>query len=106
MARKKTKSYTEEFRRQAVSLADQQGKSAREVADELGIHVGQIYNWRTQFNKLSKKQFTVADGTNYSQEEKAEIRKLKKRVAELEQERDFLKKATAYFAKADKPGTP
>ena len=38
----------------------------------------------------------------YSKDEKAEIRKLKKKVAELEQERDFLKKATAYFAKTDK----
>ena len=102
MATKKTKAYPESFRREAVRLADQPDRTAADVARELGIHVGQIYNWRTQFNKLSKGQFTVADGTNYSEQEKAEIRKLKKRVAELEQERDFLKKATAYFAKADK----
>ena len=102
MATKKTKAYPESFRREAVSLADQPDRTAADVARELGIHVGQIYNWRTQFNKLSKGQFTLSDGTNYSVEEKAEIRKLKKRVAELEQERDFLKKATAYFAKADK----
>ena len=106
MAKRKTKSYPESFRREAVRMADQPDRTAAEVARELGIHVGQIYNWRTQFNKLSKGQFTVADGTNYSQQEKAEIRKLKKRVAELEQERDFLKKATAYFAKADKQSTP
>jgi len=101
MTRKRTKSYPESFRREAVRLADQPGRTATDVARELGIHPGQIYNWRTQFNKLSKKQFTVADGTNYSKEETAEIRKLKKRIAELEQERDFLKKATAYFAKTD-----
>jgi transposase len=68
----------------------------------LGRRVGQIYNWRTQFNKLSKGQFTVADGTNYAKAESEEVRRLKRRIAELEQERDFLKKATAYFAKADK----
>ena len=101
MARRKTKSYPESFRREAVKLADQPDRTAADVARELGIHVGQIYNWRTQFNKLSKGQFVVADGTNYSKEEKAEIRNLKKEVAELKQERDFLKKATAYFAKAD-----
>jgi transposase len=101
MATKKTKAYSEAFRREAVRLADQPDRTAADVARELGIHVGQIYNWRTQFNKLSKGQFTVADGTNYSQEEKAEIRRLKKEIAELKQERDFLKKATAYFAKAD-----
>ena len=101
MARRKTKSYPESFRREAVKLADQPDRTAADVARELGIHPGQIYNWRTQFNKLSKGQFVVADGTNYSKEEKAEIRNLKKEVAELKQERDFLKKATAYFAKAD-----
>jgi len=99
--KKKPKAYPEAFRKQAVKLADQPDRTAADVARELGIHPGQIYNWRTQFNKLSKKQFTVADGTNYSVSEKAEIRKLKKKIAELEEERDFLKKATAYFAKND-----
>ena len=96
------KTYTKAFRREAVRLADQSGRNATEVAKELGLHVGQIYNWRTQFNKLSKGQFTVADGTNYAKAESEEVRRLKRRIAELEQERDFLKKATAYFAKADK----
>jgi transposase len=99
---KQRKAYTEAFRREAVRLADQPGREATEVARELGIHPGQIYNWRTQFNKLSKAQFTKADGTNYARAESEEVRRLKKRVAELEQERDFLKKATAYFAKDDK----
>jgi transposase len=98
----KRRTYTESFRREAVRLSDQPGRTASDVARELGIHAGQIYNWRTQFNKLSKGQFTVADGTNYAKPEAEEVRRLKKRVAELEQERDFLKKATAYFAKADK----
>lgn len=102
MARKKTKSYPEAFRKEAVKLADLPDRTAADVARELGIHVGQIYNWRVQFNKLSKGQFTVADGTNYSVAEKAEIRQLKKDVAKLKEERDFLKKATAYFAQIDK----
>ncbi len=100
--KKQIQAYTEAFRREAVRLADEPGRAATDVARELGIHANQIYNWRTQFNKLSKGQFTVADGTNYSKAEAEEIRRLKRRVAELEQERDFLKKATAYFAKADK----
>ena len=97
----KLKKYSDEFRKQAVKLANSPDRTAADVARELGIHPNQIYNWRTQFNKLSKKQFTVTDGTNYSIEEKAEIRKLKKKIAELEEERDFLKKATAYFANND-----
>jgi len=68
----------------------------------LRIHSGQIYTWRTQFNKLSKAQLTKTDWTNYVKTAPEEVRRLKKRILELEQERDFLKKATAYFAKADK----
>ena len=101
MAKKKTKAYSEAFRKQAVKLADQPDRTAADVARELAIHPGQIYNWRTLFNKLSKGQFSVADGTNYAKSESAEIRKLKKKIADLEEERDFLKKATAYFAKHD-----
>ena len=96
------KSYNEAFRREAVRLSEQPGRNATEVARELGIHPGQIYNWRTQFNKLSKAQFTKTEGTNFAKAESEEVRRLKKRIAELEQERDFLKKATVYFAKADK----
>jgi len=95
-------SYPESYRKEAVRFADLPDRTAADVARELGIHVGQVYNWRTQFNKLSKGQFTVADGTNYSVAEKAEIRRLKKEIADLKEERDFLKKATAYFAKHDK----
>ncbi len=101
MAKRKTKAYSESYRKEAVRLADLPDRTATDVARELGIHVNQIYNWRTQFNKLSKGQFTVADGTNYSVAEKEEIRKLKKELAKIKEERDFLKKATAYFAKSD-----
>ena len=70
MAKRKTKAYSESYRKEAVRLADLPDRTAADVARELGIHVNQIYNWRTQFNKLSKGQFTVADGTNYSIAEK------------------------------------
>ncbi len=59
MARKKTQAYTEEFRREAVKRADKEGNTAASVARELGIHPGQIYNWRRQFNRLSEKQFNT-----------------------------------------------
>jgi len=99
MARKRTKAYSESFRREAVRLADLPDRTAVDVAKELGIHVGQIYNWRTQFSKLSKNQFKVVDGVDQSKHESEELRRLRKDNAKLRQERDFLKKATAYFAK-------
>ena len=102
MGKKKTQSYTDEFRRQAVFLADQPGKTAREVADELGIHVNQIYNWRTQFKKLSKNQFKTLNGVDYSTDESDEVRRLKHEIIKLKEENEILKKATAYFANLKK----
>jgi len=98
MGKRKVQKYSEEFRREAVRLADQPGKTAVEVAESLGIHVGQIYNWRTQLNKLSQKQFKTLEGVDYAKEELAEIKRLKHELAQVKKERDFLKKAAAYFA--------
>lgn len=84
MARKKTQAYTEEFRREAVKRAEKDGNTAASIARELGIHPGQIYNWRRQFNRLSDKQFNTMDGVDYSKWESEEIRKLKREKAALE----------------------
>ncbi len=97
MARNKTRSYPESFRKEAVKQADLPDRTAREVADDLGINVVQIYNWRNQFKRLSEKQFNTLDGVDYSKNESEELRKLRRENKQLREERDFLKKATAYF---------
>lgn len=91
--------YTEDFRREAVRRADAADVTAAEVARELGIHPGQIYNWRRQYKRLSEKQFNSINGVDYSMEESEEIRRLKRQLADLKEENEFLKKATAYFSK-------
>ena len=63
-------------------------------AKELGIHPGQIYNWRRQYKRLSEKQFNSINGVDYSVQESEEIRKLKRQVSDLKEENEFLKKAT------------
>jgi transposase len=90
--------YTEDFRREAVRRSEDPNTSAAEVAKELSIHPGQIYNWRRQYKRLSEKQFNSINGVDYSMKESEEIRKLKREVADLKEERDFLKKAAAYFS--------
>ena len=100
--KKQAAPYTEAFRREAVRRSEQEGVTAVQIARELGIHVNQIYNWRNQFKRLSEKQFNSMNGVNYSKDESEEMRRLKRKVKELEEENDFLKKATAYFAKDKK----
>jgi transposase len=100
MSRKKTQAYTEEFRREAVRRADQLDNTAASVARELGIHSGQIYNWRRQFTRLSERQFNSVDGVDYSKAESEAMRKLKREMDTLKKENEFLKKVSAYFAKS------
>ncbi|MCH8542679.1 MAG: transposase [Alcanivorax sp.] len=92
--RNKYNHYTENFRRKAVRRADDPNASAAEVAKELSIHSGQIYSWRRQHKRLSDKQFNSVQGVDYSMKESEEIRKLKRQVADLKEENEFLKKAT------------
>ena len=100
---KKTKNkynhYTEDFRREAVRRADAPGANAAGIARDLGIHPGQIYNWRRQYKRLSDKQFNSVDGVDYSKTESDEVRELKRQLSDLKEENEFLKKATAYFSK-------
>jgi transposase len=102
MARKKYQHYTEEFRREAVKRADQPGNTVASVAKELGIHPGQIYNWRRQFTRLSDKQFNSL-GVDYSKPESDEARQLKRERDALKKEPELVKKTAdgwppPYFA--------
>jgi len=105
--KKQSAPYSEAFRREAVRRSEEEGTTAVDVAKELGIHVNQIYNWRMQFNRLAQnkkpgEQFHKMKGVDYSKDESDELRKLRQKVAEQEEEIKFLKKATAYFAKDKK----
>ena len=97
--RNKYNHYTEDFRREAVRRSEDPNTSAADVARELGIHPGQIYNWRRQYNRLSDKQFNTVNGVDYSKTESEEVRELKRQISDLKEENEFLKKATAYFSK-------
>ncbi len=94
MTKKQTQAYTEEFRKEAVRRAEQKGNTAASVGRELGISAQQIYNWRRQFTRLSDKQFNSLHGVDYSKKETEEVRQLKRKLHDLEEENEFLKKAT------------
>ena len=90
--KKQTEPYTEAFRKEAIRRSEKEGMTAVMVAKELGIHVNHIYNWRLQYKNLSKGQFKKMDGVDYTKDESVEVRRLKRKIKELEEERDFLKK--------------
>ena len=95
-------SYTKEFKIKAVEILEQGNKSVRQVAKELGVAENNLYNWRKQ---LHKKQENAFPNQPKHDEKELELRRLKARVAELEEEREILKKAAAFFAKESQRST-
>jgi transposase len=93
--------YSPEFKMEAVQLL-KSGRKRTELARELGIHVSLLRNWETQAEIRSGEtpdQIFPGNGKQTRQDE--EIRQLKRDLERVTQERDFLKKAAAYFAKID-----
>lgn len=103
MERVPRQKYTKEFREQAVQLVLEQELTTPEAARRLAISDKTLTNWvfrawRGQLAKLGESRRPVTDL-------EAEVSRLKRDLAEARMERDILKKATAYFAKAQLPGT-
>jgi len=86
--------YDDEFKKNAVKLSYASPKTVREIAEDLGIAEGILYNWR-------KKYTAKGDKTPIATMEE-ELKSLRLENAELKMERDMLKKAAAYFAKHQK----
>jgi transposase len=84
--------YSEEFKRDAVALWRRSGKSIAEVARELGVNDMSLGLW------IKKSD----DSSPMSEEEgadRAEAARLRKRIKELEEEVEILKRFTAYWVK-------
>ena len=84
--------YGDEFRRNAVSLVEDQGYTNAQAARELGIHQNLLRTWRKKYGK------SAAELSGLSESERDELDRLRKDVRRLRMERDILKKATAFFA--------
>jgi transposase len=89
----KRESYPQEFKTEAVKLADSVGTT--QAARELKLQTSQIYSWRSS---LARKESTSKAENRLLTENAA----LKRQLAEQKEEMAFLKKASAYFAKLQK----
>ncbi|WP_158607967.1 transposase [Nocardia panacis] len=93
MTRKKIP-YSPEFREAAVWEVVDRSRSGAEVARELGVNPNTLWSWVTAYRRT---QGTTR--VDSSPTDQARIKELERRVGELEQENDFLAKASAFFAK-------
>ena len=88
-----SKRYTEEFRIEAVKQVTEQGHRIADVASRLGVTTHSMYAWVKRYGVPEHERLTRQDQTH-------EIRRLKSELKRVTEERDILKKAAAYFAKA------
>ena len=92
---KKRRTYTPEFKTEAVKLVTEQGYSVAEAARSLGIHETLLRSWKQALQAQGDQAFP-GQGNPPAVEE--ELRRLRAENQRLRAERDILKKATALFA--------
>lgn len=88
------KKYTPEYRDEAVELVVSSGRPVAEIARDLGINEATLGNWVNRAKQAGK----VRDKP-LETDERARLRELEEEVRRLRMERDFLKKAAAWFAR-------
>lgn len=92
--------YTQEFKLEAVRLAAAGEKSANQVARELGIRPEMLRQWKRQAEARAGQTPTdVVPGRGQLTSQDEELRRLRREVARLREERDILGKAMAFFAR-------
>ena len=89
------KLFTPEFRDEAVRLAQTSGRSRREIASDLGIGLSTLRNWIDRRRDRQMEQ----PPPDRQEDMAAELKRLRRENEVLRQEREILKRATAFFAK-------
>lgn len=96
--RKPYKTYTREFKLEAVRLMQTSGRASSEVAAELGMRRNQLYKWKEQLESKGDEAFPNKRGRPLK-ENQSELSTLRQENDRLREEVDILKKAAVYFAK-------
>jgi len=94
---RKRKTYTSEFKEEVLELLSQPDQTVAGVARDLGLSSSMVNRWRKEKRELGRQAF-VGQGVTRDEE----LTRLKRELAKVTKERDFLRSAAAYFAKEAK----
>ncbi len=97
MGRRKRRLFTAEQKAEAVRMAHESGLSIAQVAKNLDVTENSLRRWIKQ----AKIDANPSPEGPLTSEQLAELRRLRRENRQLKQERDFLKKAAAFFARED-----
>lgn len=92
MTKKERKTYSREFKREAVRLAEESSMPMNQIARQLGIHRNVLANWRKEIAELGDEAFPASAAEE-------ELEELRQEVKLLRQERDILKKALTIISR-------
>ncbi len=99
-----TRRYDEAFRREAVRLWKQSGRSAEATARDLGISVFQLYDW----NRGGQSARVAGPAVPFASKDdlQAENERLRRELARITEQRDILKKAAGILSEPSSSGMP
>jgi transposase len=91
--------YEKEFKEEAIKLSYEIG--SRAASEQLGIPPTTLYTWRSRIKRHGSIAF-VGSGNKRLEPKTAEIKAMEKKIKELEDANDILKRALGFFAKSQK----
>jgi transposase len=94
MGRPRRIRYTPEFKAEALRLVQTTDRPIREIARSLNVTAKTLHNWLRELRPAPPERLT--------EDERTELHRLRRENAQLQMERDILKKATAFFARESK----
>ena len=101
MSVQQRRKYDLDFKRNAVQLTEEPGRTVTDVAENLGISKDLLYKWR-RAQRVNKELAFPGNGREALTSQQQKIRELEKRLKNVEMERDILKKAMTIFSRASK----
>lgn len=107
MSKRNYRTYTKEFKLEALELLENSEKSAPQIERDLGITPGLLTKWRTRYQAIKQS----GEGEKMTLEPtdieaaRREIRRLKRELAGVKEDREILKKAISIFSQKGKRGT-
>ena len=91
----KRRQYSAEFKREVVAMANQSGTTKSQIGRELGINPNMLTRWAREASVAESNAFR---GQGQARDE--EMAALKRELGRVKKERDFLREAATFFAKA------
>jgi len=93
------RTYTDEFKREALELLKSSGKSAGQLERELGITPGMLLKWRAKYRVVTNERETPRLEPSDLEAARKEIQRLQRELREMAEEREILKKVVSIFSK-------